>query len=266
LGVFAALRHRHLHLQLRLLVKVRDPFTRLIGILLRLIALFFLYIVFTLFIIFLFRSILSTHNIHWKIEVTSLIKIDAFGALIPTAISIFFVLFLTHVLNFAFKRYLGYFMPSILLAFLLTQVTSSGIYTDVFLFIDIVGFLAAFISFYEGRLEKFLWVMFMSFYRRRFSKLKKSHDLYRFHFTRRNYITAVLVGTSYASLSVFIADLSYLTYIMTHPATGHSTLSMVYIGASGLIDGISVSGILAPFVITYASLFMWSFYKQRRKG
>jgi hypothetical protein len=154
----------------------------------------------------------------------------------PAAISILLVLCLISLTEFSFKQYLHYFLISIALAFVFFGVSETAIVGYYFIFTLSISFLAAFISFYKGTLLEFL----------------KSRDLHKLELTRRNYVTAVLIATSYASLSVLIVDLAYAPFAIS-----------AYIGAMGLTDGILLSGLLAPLGVTFATLFIWFIYEMK---
>ena len=92
----------------------------------------------------------------------------------------------------------------------------------------LVSFLVVFVAFYDRGLVKFLML-------RDFDALK---------FSKRNYVNALLIAFSYASLSTLIVDLLFLPFAITS-----------YIGAMGLIDGIMLSGLFTPLSMTLATLF-----------
>jgi hypothetical protein len=181
-------------------------------------------------------SVLSTYNVNWKIDITRGIQIDLYGGVMPTAISILLVLCLIFLTEFSLKQYLHYFLISFALAFVFFRISDTAIVGFYFIFTLSISFLAVFISFSKGALSEFL----------------KSRDLHKLEFTKRNYVAALLIATSYASLSVLIVDLAYAPFAIS-----------MYIGAMGLIDGILLSGLLAPLGVTFVTLFTWFVYEMK---
>lgn len=197
---------------------------RIILALASLILAFFGFRLFDMF----FDSVLATHNTRWKISITTRTQIDFYGAVVPTALSLFFIFYLVYFRNFSIKYYLLNFPLSIALALSVSKLTSTAIVSLYKVLALLVSFLVVFVAFYDKGVVKFLM-------RRDFDALK---------FSKRNYANALLIAFSYASLSTLIVDLIFLPFAIT-----------AYIGAMGLIDGIMLSGLFTPISMTLATLF-----------
>jgi hypothetical protein len=174
-------------------------------------------------------SILSTYNVRWKIDITTNIQIDFYGAVIPTMLSLFIIFYLVKFREVSLKRYFHYFLISIVLAIVFSKINDTAVVTYYILFDLSISFLILPIAFYKGALSEFL----------------KFHNLHGLEFTRRNYVNALLITFSYAPLSVLIVDLLYAPISVT-----------MYIGAMGLTDGIMLSSLFAPLGITFVTLFV----------
>jgi len=174
-------------------------------------------------------SVLSTYNVRRKIDITTNIQIDFYGAVIPTTLSLFIILYLVKFREVSLKRYLHYFLISIVLAIIFSRTNDTAVVTYYILFDLSISFLVFLVTFYQGTLLEFV----------------KFHDLHRLEFTRRNYVNALLTAFSYAPLSVLIVDLLYAPISVT-----------MYIGAMGLTDGIMLSALFAPLGTTFVTLFV----------
>ena len=184
-------------------------------------------------------SILTTHNVHWKIKMKGEIFIDFYGAIIPTVFSLFIVFYIVYFRKFSFRSYVSYFLMAIFFGFLTSRASSGAIVTFYRLLALLVSSLAVFITFYEWGLVKFL----------------KLRDCDKLDFTKRGYINALLIAYTYASMSVLIVDLAY---ILTSLPFG--VLSF-YIGAMGLTDGIMLSGLITPLCVTLVTLLTMFYHE-----
>jgi len=104
----------------------------------------------------LVNTVLSSHNVRWKIDLSSRIQIDLYGAIIPTTISILLVLCLFFLKELSLKRYFHYFLLSTVLVFAFFRVSGTAIVGLYIMFTISVSFLAMFISFHNGTLWELL--------------------------------------------------------------------------------------------------------------
>lgn len=198
-------------------------------------ALFLLAIGFTLFDM-LRVSVLSVYNVHWKLTITTTIQTDFYGAVIPTVISLFIILYLVYFRKFSFKRYLRYFLLSIALALLFFRPSGTAIVGYYIFFVISTSFLCAFIAFYNGKLRELI----------------KFRNWGKLDFTLGNFVNALMITGSYAPLSVLIVDLLYAPFA-----------DSMYIGAMGLADGIILSMLCTPLTVTFATLFVVFIYEMK---
>ena len=63
------------------------------------------YFGFRLFDMF-YDSVLAVYNVNWKISITTQTQIDFYGAVVPTALSLFFIFYLVYFRKFSIKYYL----------------------------------------------------------------------------------------------------------------------------------------------------------------
>jgi hypothetical protein len=77
-----------------------------------------------------------------------------------------------------------------------------------------------------------------------------------FEITKRNYVVASLIATSYASLSALIVDLFYFVFELGFAELGFLTLSAYDIGGAGLTDEILMSAVFAALGVAIVSLLM----------
>jgi len=188
---------------------------------------------FRLFDVFI-DSVLSVHNIRWKLSITEKISIDFYGALIPTIFSLLFAVYLIYFRELSVKQYLREIPLSVAFALIFSRVSSTAIITFYKLVALLVSFVAVFVTLYDGGLARFLKL-------REFNKL---------NFTRRNYVKAFILAYSYASLSVLVVDITYLPFA-----------TAAYIGAMGLTDGIMLTGLATSICVPIATLFIRFLYE-----
>lgn len=169
---------------------------------------------FRLFDLF-YDSVLSVYNARWKLDVTQTVQIDFFGAVLPTVFSLLFVFYLAHFRKFSIKYYLIGILFPIAFALSVTRLTPTAIVSYYKVLALLVSFVVLFEAFYDKGVVKFL----------------KLRDFDKLEFSKRNYVNALLLAFSYASLSTLIIDLIFLPFT-----------TRAYIGAMGLSDGIMLSG------------------------
>jgi len=181
-----------------------------------------------LFVVFQ-DSVLSTCNIRWKIDITSKIQIDFYGALLPTIVSLLIIFVLVYFRKLALKQYFRYFLLSVALALVFFRPSDTAIAGYYILFVISTSFICVFITFYNGKLRE----------------LAKFCNWGKLNFTIGNFVNALLITGSYAPLSVLIVDLLYAPFA-----------DSMYIGAMGLTDGVILSMLFTPLTVTFATLFV----------
>ena len=183
-------------------------------------------------------SILEVYNIRWKLSITREIQIDFYGGVIPTVFSLFIVVYLVSFREFSIRQYLHYFLLSIVFGIMVSGVSSTAVITYYKLLALLASFLAVFLTFYERGFIAFL----------------KFRDLRELDFTKRNYVNALLLAYTYASLSVLVVDLVYAPFAIS-----------AYIGAMGLTDGIMLSGLFTPLSVAFVTLLVMFLYEMHTR-
>lgn len=200
------------------------------------VLLFLTFLMVRLFDMF-YNSVLTPYNVNWKISITTQTQIDFYGAVVPTAISLFFIFYLVYFRKFSIKYYLLNFILPIAFALSVSRVTPTAIVSLYKVLALLVSFLVVFVAFYDRGLVKFLML----------------RDFRALNFSKGNYVNALLIAYSYASLSTLIVDLIFLPFTIS-----------AYIGAMGLMDGIMLSGLFTPLSMTLATLLFMFLYEMRK--
>ncbi len=180
----------------------------------------------------IFRDlVLVRYSVLLEIPITTRIRIDLYGAIVPMVFSTCIAFYLIHYREVSSRRYLSYFLFSICIATILATPSSAGI-----------GFYYVFLALSIGVL-----VTSITFYGRGIAKLLVCRDLERSEFTRRNYVNALLMAFSYASLSVLVIDFAHALF------NAFSSITTC-VGGMGLADAIVLSGLSASLGVTFVSL------------
>ena len=192
------------------------------------------------------------HDFFYPIQVYEKITIDVYGAVLPTLLSVAFIVLYFAYFKGSFLKIFGCF----LFAFALFANSFTPSLTDHGLGLQTVpGTLAFFISpvsiviiFFDERAFKAKAL---------FSSISSG--------LARNYIVALLATFSVSSLSVLFVDLIFAPFLNQEPS-----LTTVDIGGGGLTDGVLFSGLFAlvwtTFFVSVLALFIeiarWSQRKE----
>jgi hypothetical protein len=187
-----------------------------------------------------YNSVVTPHNIKWKISITPQTQIDFFGAVVPTAISLFFIFCLVYFRKFSIKYYLRNFLLPVVFALLVSRPTPSAIVISYQALALLVGLIVVFVAFYDKGAVKFL----------------RLRDIHALNFSKGNYVNALLIAYSYASLSTLIVDLIVALIFLPFKIS-------MYIGGMGLKDGIMLSGLFTPLSVTLTTLLFMFVYEMR---
>jgi hypothetical protein len=191
------------------------------------------------FLLEVFKNLVfSKYNVLWEIAITARIRIDFYGAIIPTTFSFSIIFYLVCLRKFSARQYFSYFLLSISITGIFTTPSSLGI-----------GFYYLFSALLVG-----LLVFSITFYEKGFRKLLVYRDWQNFEFTKGNYVDALLIAFTYTSLSVLVLDLAYAFLNALFSIT-------TYVGAMGLADTIVFSGLSASVGVTFVSLCVMLIYE-----
>lgn len=178
---------------------------------------------------YLFQEfILTAYNLQWKLTVSPRVQFDLYGAVIPGVISVLTVLYLFRSQIFSVPHFIYCFLLSSCFAILIFRRQGNAIVGPYFLLVLSVSFLSV-ITVFSGGLPTMIGLQ----------------QLEKFQFSKRSYVTSLLMTVGLAPLSALTVDLTYALFVPS-----------IYIGARGLRDGIMLILLSTPLGVTFATLFV----------
>ena len=170
-----------------------------------------------------------------KLEITLIenISIDFFGALLPIAVSFLAAFYLLFFRKFSRKRYLYGLVAAVSFG-LMASSGNGAVVVRYQLFDYILAILVFFLVFQGEDLG--------------------SLSLNSIVISKQNYLNSMLIIYSLGSLAIFFVDLTYLPFV-----------TMMQIGAAGLVDAISLSGLFSFIPLTVVVVIFDILLEEKRK-